>query len=153
MDDAGKHRAIGRPNYALLKSGLVNWEDIVTPNCVIRLDRVMYVKKLTVEQVVAVGVDRADAEHAWAILERQREAIPKFPGAGVSGELVARSLTDEQLKKISEERVLAALGPVDAARVATTIVRDATGRPSARFACPDDLKEKLREYIERVQSG
>jgi hypothetical protein len=201
MDDAGKHAAVGRPNYALLSSGLATWGDIVTPNRVREFHEVMDRKRLTVDQMVMHGVDRLDAEEAWALVhtpEREavdrlrRELLQKIAASGVSQEELLnasasrlaqrvgletpandksprkrkprasmasgrevdeRTVSDDVLKAISEKRVLEALGPVDSAKVTTTIVRDANGWPSAKFACPDDLKEKLREYIERVQSG
>jgi hypothetical protein len=60
--------------------------------------------------------------------------------------------SDEALLKISKERVVAALGRADAALVTTRIVRDANGRPSASFSCPDHLRQRLRDYILAVQS-
>jgi hypothetical protein len=74
------------------------------------------------------------------------------PAAAFSTQTIVPCTADKRDHAISEKRVLDALGPVDAAKVTTTIVRDANGWPSASFACPDDLKEKLRQYIERIQS-
>ena len=78
MDDAGKAAAIVAPNYKPLAAGLVTWEDIVTSSCVIELHRVMYRKKLTVDTVVAHGVDRAAAQRAWMILEALKVGHPNL---------------------------------------------------------------------------
>ncbi len=188
MDDAGKHAAVGRPNYALLSSGLATWGDIVTPNRVREFHEVMDRKRLTVDQMVMHGVDRLDAEVAWALVHtpereevdrQRRELLQKIAASGVDREALVnatasrlaqrvgletpakdkaprkrkpraltasgrevdeRMVSDDVLKAISEKRVLEALGPADAAKVTTTIMRDANGWPSAKFACPDDLK-------------
>jgi hypothetical protein len=66
IGDAGKHAAIGRPNYALLTSGLATWNDVVTSGRVREFHEVMDRKRLTVDQMVMHGVDRLDAETAWA---------------------------------------------------------------------------------------
>jgi hypothetical protein len=79
MDDAGKQRAIGITNYRLLTSGLVEWKDIVTSNCVIRLDWVMQRKRLSVAQIVAASGSRSEAEAAQAIIDRDRAAVPRIP--------------------------------------------------------------------------
>jgi hypothetical protein len=152
MDYAGKERAIGLANYRLLSAGLAAWEDIVVWDKVISLPYVMRRKKLTVQQVIASGVDRASAEEAWAIIAREEAARPKLPPIPALRELTAEELSDAELQRLTDERVVAALGRVDAAKVTARIVRDAEGRPSAHFSCPAHLREKLRRYIESIQS-
>jgi hypothetical protein len=102
MNDDGKHAAIGRPNFALLSSGLATWEDIVTPSRVREFHEVMDCKQLTVEQMVMHGVDRLDADEAWALvhtpgserLDRERsELLRKIATAGISAETVAKELS------------------------------------------------------------
>ena len=79
MDDADKEKAIGLPNYRLLASGLVAWEDIVTSMCVIQFHRVMARQKLTLAQALHAGIDRTTTEQALATIEAERKPIPKIP--------------------------------------------------------------------------
>jgi hypothetical protein len=102
MDQAGKHASIGAPSYALLESGLVRWEDIVTPNRVREFHEVVARKRFTVEQMISHGVNRAAAEEAYAMVhtpehegvERERrELLLKIAGAGVSQEDLVKALS------------------------------------------------------------
>jgi hypothetical protein len=56
MDPDDQMAAIVASNYRLLKSGLIKWEDIVTPNRVRDFREVVTEKNLTVQEMVNHGV-------------------------------------------------------------------------------------------------
>jgi hypothetical protein len=118
MPQAEKAAAIGASNYKLLKSGLVTWEDIVTPSRVRDFREVVAKKNLTVQQMVDHGVKKFQAEKAYSAvhtaehehIERQRrELLQKLTGAGLSQENVVR-----ELSKGLAARVTIAAGPTGA---------------------------------------
>jgi hypothetical protein len=202
MDQSQQDAALGDENRQLLRAGLATWEDIVTRNLVREFHEVMDQKCLTVDQMVARGVDRVIAERAWALVhtpnreeadQRQRAAIKGLIAAGADpedlvgavspvGRACRNTATDEEeteekkpidsepsaeeirawkhstqsdtyLLELNKERVRMALGPEEAGLVTVRIERDADGKPSAHFSCPELLQEKLRQYILAVQAN
>lgn len=65
MPEAQKTAAIGASNYRLLHAGLVQWDDIVTPERVRSLAEVVARNGLTVAAMVAAGVLPAIARRAY----------------------------------------------------------------------------------------
>jgi hypothetical protein len=107
--------AIGASNYAMLKSGLVKWEDIVTENRVRDFREVVANKRLTVKELTSHGVKPRQAQEAHAavhtaeherIEQHRRKLLQQITGAGVSQENLVKALS-EQLAS----RVTVAAGP------------------------------------------
>jgi hypothetical protein len=110
MDDSQKVAAIGMSNYRLLKSGVVKWEDIVSPNRVRDFREVVAKKKLTVEEMVRHGVKKYQAEKAYNAVhtaehehvERQRrELLGQLTGAGLSQEQLVRELGNRLATRVT----------------------------------------------------
>jgi hypothetical protein len=110
MPEHDKAAAVGPSNYRLLKSGLAQWEDIVTPNRVRDFREVVAKKKLTVKQMTDHGVKNYQAEQAYSAVhtaehehvERQRrELLQKLIGAGLSQENIVRELSNRLAARVT----------------------------------------------------
>jgi len=78
MPPAEQAAAIGASNYKLLKAGVVDWKDIVTPSRVRDLREVVAKKKLTIDQMERAGVGpRWAAEAHAAVHTPEHEAIAR----------------------------------------------------------------------------
>ena len=115
MSEADQAAAIGASNYRLLKSGLANWDDIVTKNRVRDFREVVAKKKLTVAEMVKHGVRKYQAEKAYAsvhtsehelVEQKRRELFQKITEAGVPHDKLV-----EELSKRLASRVTIAAGP------------------------------------------
>ena len=98
LSDAQKAEAIGASNYKLLKDGVVTWDDIVTPTRVRTLKEVVAAKKLTVDEMVASGVDKRLAQAAYAevhtpeqeiIRQHRQELVQRLETAGFDRKQIA----------------------------------------------------------------
>ena len=107
--------AIGAWNYKLLKDGVVDWKDIVTPSRVRPLREVVAIKNLDVKTLVGAGVNPRIAAVAHAavntpehiLVEQHRaELLANLHAAGVSQKIVV-----EQLSKGLASRVSIGAGP------------------------------------------
>jgi hypothetical protein len=118
MSDADQAAAIGASNYRLLKSGLAQWDDIVTPNRVRDFREVVARNRLTVDQMVKHGVKRYQAEKAYAdvhtteherVARERAELLAKLTGAGLAQEKIVGELASRLAA-----RVTVAAGPTGA---------------------------------------
>jgi len=108
--------AIGAGNYRLLKEGLADWSDIVTPTRVRDLREVVAIKKLSLQELLDAKIKPQFAEEAHnavhtpehELVERhRRELMEKVKQAGLSQDQLVR-----QLALRMSERVTVAAGPI-----------------------------------------
>lgn len=64
LDEAQQARVIGRSNWALVRSGAVKWEDVVTRSRVRDFRDVVAMKNLTAADLIKSGVSRREADRA-----------------------------------------------------------------------------------------
>lgn len=92
LDEEGLRALVGASNFRLVESGVVRWEDVVTPYRVRSLHEVVAVKKLPVDRLVAAGVRRDRAEKAWETVHtpehqlveaQRRKLVAALEGAGL----------------------------------------------------------------------
>lgn len=140
-----KTEAIGASNYKLLQSGLVKWDDIVTPTRVRDLQEVVARRKLTVDQMTSVGVQERYAQQAFdrvhtpvaeAIRARRRELIKNIENAGISREQLRGAI----VSSISE-RIGIAAGPSKVQALPKSI-----NGGMAPKQIPEDLKSSLDRF-------
>jgi hypothetical protein len=107
--------AIGASNYKLLKNGVIEWKDVVTPLRVRPLREVVALKKLSIKSMVDVGVRPSIAQTAHAsvhtaehelIAQQRKELVDNLKGAGLSHEQLV-----DQLAKGLASRVSIGAGP------------------------------------------
>lgn len=88
---------MGRSNLSMVESGLVSWDDVVTPTRIRSLREVASRKKLTVNQMVGAGVTRGRAEQAFnavhtathdATETRRQELVKKLLSKGYTRQQV-----------------------------------------------------------------
>ncbi len=88
MSDAFKQDALGYSLWRLIKSGLVSFDDVVTPDRIRSLAEVVARHKLTVDDMVGAGVSRAVAGRAAnasradvaEIIKRHRDELARRVG-------------------------------------------------------------------------
>jgi len=92
LDHVQQSRVIGRANWNLIESGTLKWDDVVTSNRVRTLREVVSREKLTVDAMVAAGVQRGQAERAFEAVhtpahqlveEARRAALKHLADLGV----------------------------------------------------------------------
>ena len=110
LDHTRQVAAIGASNYRLLKEGIVDWKDIVTPSRVRDLREVVSLKKISIQTMVGVGVDPKIAERAHAtvntaehiLLEhRRRELVANLKGAGLANEQLSKELGSRLANRVT----------------------------------------------------
>ncbi len=94
--------AVGAANYRLLEAGVAKWEDIVIKTQVRPLEHVVALLQLSLETMLAAGVEKSIAERAYAavhtpeqdlIRQRRAELIAKLEKAGMSREELISELS------------------------------------------------------------
>ena len=106
---------VGRSNWKLIQSGMVKWEDVVTPYRLRSLREVVAIRDLDVKQLTGAGVTRRVAENAHAavntpahqlVAQQRQQLLQNLTGAGMSPAQV-RELAASGLGK----RVVIGAGP------------------------------------------
>jgi len=102
--------AIGASNYRLLKAGVVEWKDVVTPSRVRDFREVVAKKKLSVATMEKAGVGPRWAAEAHAavhtpeheaIARQRRELIERLKGAGMSQERLVSELSQRLAERVA----------------------------------------------------
>jgi hypothetical protein len=102
--------AVGASNYRLIKSGLVQWDDVVTRNRVRDFREVVANKRLTVKQMTDNGVKKYQAEKAHnavhtpehqAVEEHRRRLLQQLTGAGLSQEQLVKELAGRLAARVT----------------------------------------------------
>ncbi len=102
MPPEERAKAVGKSNYRLIKEGVVEWKDVVTPSRVRDLREVVSIKKLSVKTMVDAGVKPVIAQEAHRSVntaahqladQTRKELVQKLTGAGVSHEKLVQELT------------------------------------------------------------
>lgn len=97
--DASQHaRAIGKSNWLLLDKGVVDLKDIVLPDRVMSLHEVVAKAKLTVAQLIKVGIAKHVAETAWADAHWTDEQRKQDQLNKVAEDLRRAGVTEEQIR-------------------------------------------------------
>jgi hypothetical protein len=97
MPPGEQQAAIGTSNYKLLKEGVVEWKDIVTPSRVRPLREVVALKRLTVEEMERAGVDKKIAEAAHASVHTAEHELIHQQRMGLIHQLQDAGLHQNQL--------------------------------------------------------
>lgn len=125
---------MGRSNLAMVESGLVKWDDVVTPTRIRDLREVVSRKKLTVNQMVASGVKRGRAEEAFNSVSTNTHTAKEARRQELVKKILAKGFTRQQ--------ILDAAGRSIGSRISTTPIPTSEGQaalkniPSIRFATP-----------------
>ena len=102
--------AIGDANYKLLKNGVVDWKDIVTPMRVRPFREVVSLKNLSIRQIEDVGVSPRIAKQAHAAVntpehvlveQHRKQLLENLHAAGVNQEAVVESLSKGLVSRVS----------------------------------------------------
>jgi hypothetical protein len=122
MSPDAQAKAVGAGVYALLKSGLIEWGNVVTRARVQSLTEIVAWKQLTMDEMVAVGVDLELAVAAYeAVHTPEQDAVrqerAKFLGAmdqaGIPRDAVAEELA----------RALLGRGPINVVEIGERLLR------------------------------
>lgn len=81
MDEEQRRRAIGTSNWLLFRNKVVSWNDIVGPERIRTLADVVRMAKLTVKDMVAVGMAAYIAEQAWMTVHQPERVKRKAVAA------------------------------------------------------------------------
>jgi len=101
LDLEQQHALLGRGNWALFKSGLVKWSELVTRYGVKEFALVVEWKGLTIPEMLRAGVSEEDAKLAWesshtpekeAIRAQRAEALQRLRAHGLTDEEIAREV-------------------------------------------------------------
>jgi hypothetical protein len=107
--------AIGASNYKLLKEGIADWKDIVTPMRVRSLREVVSIKKLSVKRLVDAGVKPRIAEVAHASVNTPEHVLIEAERQRLMDQIKQAGLNQDQLtRQIAgrlAERVVIGQGP------------------------------------------
>ena len=102
--------AIGASNYKLLKTGVIEWKDVVTPGRVRDLREVVANKRLSVKTMTDAGVRPTIAEAAHKavhtaehelVAQRRRELAEKITAAGLNQEQLSAAIAKGVVEKVS----------------------------------------------------
>jgi hypothetical protein len=97
LTEGDKWQLVGKNNWLLIASGLVEWKDVVRQHVVRELEWVIHFKRLTVAQLVEAGVPEADAQEAWNKAytperieadQKRRQAIQDLRDMGLSDQQI-----------------------------------------------------------------
>jgi len=115
LDPAQQAVVMGRSNYALVRSGKVDWKDVVHPRRVLNFREVVDGKNLSVAEMVRVGVSPVQARNAVAVVRspeilaadrRRIELVRILEAQGMTRDAIAAAVA----KKLAA-RVGVAAGP------------------------------------------
>ena len=96
-------KAVGVSLYEMLRKGVIQWSDAVTPTRVRDLQEVVWKKRLTVAEMVKAGVkprwaqqahDRAHSKPAALLQSRRADLLAKIRGAGMSDQQVRQAVRE-----------------------------------------------------------
>lgn len=110
LDPAQQARVMGRGNLALVESGVVKWEDVVTRQRIRSLREVASLKKLDVDTMVGAGIRRDRAEAAFASVNTPAHRIAEAERRRLVESLKARGVTSEEIRRGVAERLAARVG-------------------------------------------
>jgi hypothetical protein len=108
LDPAQQAKVMGAANWKLIQSGKVTWDDVVKPNGIKSLTEVATTQRLTVEQMVQAGIQKATAEKAAIGLKEANAADLKRKA--LFDILRGHGLTDEQIKQQVAARLASRFG-------------------------------------------
>jgi hypothetical protein len=110
MDHADQVAAIGASNYRLLKEGVVEWKDIVTPSRVRDLREVVANKRLSIKTMVDAGINPKIAAAAHATVntpehvlaeQRQMQLVQAATASGARLEDLTKQLGEKIATRVS----------------------------------------------------
>lgn len=115
LDPAQQTAAIGRANYQLLESGVVKWDDIVTPTRVRTLTEVVAARKLDVASMTKAGVSPKIAADAFARVHTPEQVLIRQHRASLVANLERAGLSTGQIVEAAargiHRNVVIAAGP------------------------------------------
>lgn len=135
LDPSQQAAAMGRSNWTMVSAGLVKWDDVVTRSRVRDFREVVARNKLTVEDMVRVGVAPRDAKQAFNAVHTAGHEQARKTRKVVATALKEHGLTDAQIAAHVGEKLLERFGlsgPSGTERVAT--IRRPPGQGGAAAA-------------------
>lgn len=104
---------IGKSNLAMVESGLVKWDDVVTPSRIRSLREVVSRRKITVDQMVGSGVTRGRAEEAWNAVHTGTHTASEAARARQTKALLAKGYTKTQIVDAAGRAIGSRIGIVE----------------------------------------
>ena len=110
LDESQHDAAVGKANYRLIEAGVVKWADVVTSARVRALHEVVAREHLTVDKMVKAGVDRKQAEEAWAMVHtpaheaftaKIKQAASALRNAGLSDDQIVHGFAERLSPRIT----------------------------------------------------
>lgn len=97
LDHSQQSVVVGRANLTLIERGVVQWSDVVTPSRVRDLREVVALKKLSIRSMVDAGVNRSQAEKAYATVHTPHHEIAIQHRKALVDNLIAKGVPKEQI--------------------------------------------------------
>jgi hypothetical protein len=107
LDHAQQTRVVGRSNLTLIDAGVVQWSDVVTPTRIRTLREVVSRQKLGVAAMVAAGVKRFQAEHAFETVNTPAHVLAEEQKVSAFAKLRQLGLSDQQIRAEVAKRLAA----------------------------------------------
>ncbi|MGZ6045671.1 MAG: hypothetical protein ACXWNW_14175 [Isosphaeraceae bacterium] len=104
---------VGKSNLAMVESGLVKWDDVVTPSRIRSLREVVSRKRLTVDQMVGSGVTRGRAEEAWNAVHTGTHTASEANRAKQVKALLGKGYTRQQIVDAAGRAIGSRIGIVE----------------------------------------
>lgn len=104
---------VGKSNLAMVESGLVKWDDVVTPSRIRSLREVASRKRLTVNQMVGSGVTRGRAEEAWNAVHTGTHTAAEATRAAQTKVLLSKGYTKTQIVDAAGRAIGSRIGIVE----------------------------------------
>jgi hypothetical protein len=97
LDHQQQSVVVGRANLTLIERGVVQWSDVVTPSRVRDLREVVALKKLSIRSMVDAGVNRSQAEKAYATVHTPNREIAVQHRKAFVDRMIAVGATKEDI--------------------------------------------------------
>lgn len=112
LDPSQRNRVVGAGNLRLIEANVVRWEDVVTESRIRDLTEVVSLKRLTVKQMVDVGIPKGRAQALYdaaqsgpqtAADESRRRILAALEQRGVDANRVRREVAERIARRVRTE--------------------------------------------------
>jgi hypothetical protein len=97
LDRPQQSVVVGRANLTLIERGVVQWSDVVTPSRVRDFREVVALKKLSIRSMVESGVNRSQAEKAYATVHTPHHEVAAQHRKALVDNLIAKGVPKDQI--------------------------------------------------------
>lgn len=138
--------AIGRSNYALLETGVVKWNDIVTETRVRSFTEVAQRAKLDLKTMLKSGVDPEQTRHALERINTPKQLVVREQRAKLIERIQKAGLSDKQINEAVSVRIGEKIGIVGGNAAKT--VTQSSSQPSL---LPEPLRNALAYHGRKLR--